>query len=213
MASSNLEFPRRFRSYKSRESRSINCKIWEVARATTAAPTIFKRISIAEPGQISEDLIDAGIKCNNPIEVVIEEAQLLFGRNRLVGCILSLGTGHPGVIGISKPDTFQNLLPTELIDALKKIATNCEEVAERQNRKFSEFPNVCFRLNVIHGARGISLEEWERMGEVIGHTKAYLQSIAVSRSIDTNVKILCHLQERSTMSVHEAITIGQICTL
>jgi hypothetical protein len=33
-----------------RENLEINCAIWEASRATTAAPTFFKRISIAETG-------------------------------------------------------------------------------------------------------------------------------------------------------------------
>lgn len=213
MAASNLEFPRRFRSYGARENRSINCRIWEVARATTAAPTFFKRISIAEPGQVAEDFLDAGIKCNNPVEEIIEEARLVFGDDRHVGCIVSLGTGHPGTIGLAKPDAFQRILPLKLIDTLKKIATNCEEVANRLSRQFVDCPDVYYRFNVTHGAGVISLEEWEKMDEVVGHTKAYLQSAMVSKAIDSVVRVLLEQQRAGALAGLGTVTLGQICSL
>lgn len=212
MASSNLEFPRLFRSYNVRENRSINCRIWEVARATTAAPTFFKRVSIAEPGQIAEDFLDAGIKCNNPVEEIMEEARVLFKDDRPIGCVISLGTGHPGTIGLSKPDAFQKVLPLELIDTLKKIATNCEDVANRLSRKFLGRPNIYFRFNVTHGVGGVSLEEWKKMDEVIGHTRAYLQNPVVSESINAVVRILCSQRGVGGLVGREIVTLGQICT-
>ncbi|KAI9769204.1 MAG: hypothetical protein M1840_004333 [Geoglossum simile] len=39
-----------FRTYKTRDNANANCEIWEAARATTAAPTFFKRIAIGEEG-------------------------------------------------------------------------------------------------------------------------------------------------------------------
>jgi len=208
-----MEHPRRFRSYKVRENPEINCTIWEAARATTAAPTFFKRISIAEPGQIAEDFLDAGIKCNNPVEEVIEEARLVFKDDRPVGCILSLGTGHPGTVGLSKPDAFQKILPLDLITVLKKIATSCEETANRLTQRFLECPDIYFRFNVTHGAGLVSLEEWEKMGEIKGHTEAYLRNPIVSKYINSIVKILCTHGRASGLSENESVTLGQICTL
>jgi patatin-like phospholipase/acyl hydrolase len=69
-----MEYPRRFRTYPVRENASANCKIWEAARATTAAPTFFKRIAIGEEGQAKEHFIDSVLKCNNPAKQVLEEA-------------------------------------------------------------------------------------------------------------------------------------------
>ena len=37
----------------------------------------------------------------------------------------------------------------------------------------------------------ISLEEWEKMGELTEHTNAYLHKVAVSKAIDEIVNILC----------------------
>ncbi|KAI9802883.1 MAG: hypothetical protein M1826_005045 [Phylliscum demangeonii] len=76
MPARNMSHPRLFRTYLARENASINCKIWEAARATTAAATFFKRIAIGQ-----EEFIDAGIKCNNPAIRLLTEAQDVFGGN------------------------------------------------------------------------------------------------------------------------------------
>jgi hypothetical protein len=172
-----------------------------------------KRISIAEPGQIAEEFLDAGIKCNNPTEEVMEEARLVFKDDRPVGCILSIGTGHPGTVGLTKPDAFQKVLPLELIKVLKQIATSCEETANRLTQRFIERPDVYFRFSVTHGAGLISLDEWERMGEIKAHTKAYLRDALVSKSIDSLVKILCMQGTVGSLPEHGSVTIGQICKL
>ena len=190
MPAVNMAHPRRFRSYSVRENTSANCKIWEAARATTAAPTFFKRIAIGEPGYVKEDFIDAGIKCNNPVVQVMEEARIVFGETRLVGCILSIGTGHPGTIGLSKPDSFQKILPTKLIKVLKEIATDCENTASTLSKRFENLPDLYFRFNVTHGAGDISLEEWKKMGDIVTHTKTYMEETSVSKSINLLVDLL-----------------------
>lgn len=116
MPAKNMAHPRRFRTYPVRENASLNCLIWEAARATTAAPTIFKRIGIGEEGRAKEEFIDGGIRCNNPTSQVTEEARAVFGDDSTLGCLISIGTGHPGIIGLSNPDGFQKILPTKLID-------------------------------------------------------------------------------------------------
>jgi hypothetical protein len=183
---------------------SANCRIWEAARATTAAPTFFKRIAIGEEGRAKEEFIDGGVRCNNPANQVLEEARNIFGDNRIVGCLISIGTGHRGTIGLAKPDSFQKILPVKLIGILKSIATDCESTAHALGLRYREFPDFYFRFNVVHGTEGISLEEWKKMGDIEAHTKAYMEDVGVSASIDTVVKILCK-------SVSTGFTLGNIC--
>ncbi|KAF8062365.1 acyl transferase/acyl hydrolase/lysophospholipase [Lyophyllum atratum] len=161
--------------------KTFDCKIWEAARATSAAPTFFKRISIGEEG-MKEDFIDGGLRCNNPLAQVIDEAQLVFGE-RKVTCIVS-GTGHPGTIGLKKPDAFQRMLPTDVISALRKIATDCEEVSEEIQKRFEKEPTAYFRFNVQQGLQDVSLAEWEKLAEVKTHTDQYLAETLVGRNIN-----------------------------
>src|SRR5947209_2389498 len=110
MPARNMEYPRRFRTYPVRALASANCEIWEAARATSAAPTFFKRIAISDGGGAKEEFIDGGLGCNNPVIQVLEEARDVFGNDRAVGCLVSIGTGHPGTIGLARPDSFQKFL-------------------------------------------------------------------------------------------------------
>ena len=190
MPAKNMAHPRRFRTYRVREIPSLNCLIWEAARATTAAPTFFKRIGIGESNRAKEEFIDGGLRCNNPTNQVIEEARAIFSDDSTLGCLVSIGTGHPGIIGLSEPDGFQKMLPTNLIGVLKEIATDCESIANEIAQRFRDTPDHFFRYSVTHGAGGISMEEWEKMGEVETHTKAYLKQMEISRSIDAVVRIL-----------------------
>ncbi|KAL8734464.1 MAG: hypothetical protein Q9181_003167 [Wetmoreana brouardii] len=174
----NMAYPRIFRSYPIRENASTNCKIWEAARATTAAPTFFKRITIVDDGGAQEDFLDGGLRFNNPAELVIEEAMRTFGGASKLGCLVSIGTGHRGTIGLSHPDAFQKIIPTGMVKVLKEIATNCEAIAHKLAERFRQSPDRYFRYSVSHGVGSISLEEWRKMNEVQVHTKAYMEESA-----------------------------------
>ncbi len=204
MPAKNFAHPRRFRSYQVPESASANCKIWEAARATTAAPTFFKRIEIGEDGRAKEQFIDGGLGCNNPTNQVLEEARSIWGNDETIGCLLSLGTGFPGTIGLATPDNFQKFLPTKLIGVLKSIATDCETTAHALSQRFKDFPNFYFRFNVPHGVEGIPLEEWEKMGDIETHTKAYLEDVDTSKKINAVVDIL-------RTSTSQGASLGNIC--
>jgi patatin-like phospholipase/acyl hydrolase len=60
------------RSYKSKEFDDLYgvCKIWEAARATSAASTFFEPIKIGD-----RMYVDGALKHNNPVEKVDEESQ------------------------------------------------------------------------------------------------------------------------------------------
>ena len=208
----NMAHTQLFRSYSVPGYSYTTCEIWEAARATTAAPVIFKPIFIGEPGKAAKQFIDAGLRCNNPTREMLEEAKLVFGSERRIGCIVSIGTGHPGVMGLPKPGALQNILPTDLIVILEKIATDTESTAVAMSRRFEGLDNVYFRLNVTHGAGQISFEEWKRMGEVVTHTKAYLQDPSTNRSINAVVALLCSSRNRTVASSNTNLVLADICT-
>jgi hypothetical protein len=109
----------------------------------------------------------------------------------IYGLSLDWGSFEQGTVGLTKPDALQKILPLDLITVLKKIATSYEETANRLTRRFLDRPDIYFRFYVTHGAGLVSLEEWERMGEVKSPTEAYLRDPLVSKSIDSIMKILC----------------------
>jgi predicted acylesterase/phospholipase RssA len=204
---SNTRFVRRFRTYEVLKHTSANCAIWEAARATTAAPRFFKEIHIAGPGGIEERFIDGGIGCNNPVKEVMHEARLLFGDDRRIATLVSIGTGEPGPIGLATPDIFQRLLPTALIRLLADTASNCQSTADDIQRLFANLPDIYFRYNVPNGAGMVSLEEWKKISDIVTHTKSYVQDETVFNSLDLVAKRLCgHSSPRD-------LTLANICQL
>jgi predicted acylesterase/phospholipase RssA len=181
--------PRIFRTYTVRENQNYDCMIWQAARATSAAPTFFKRIWIGEQGS-EEEFVDAGLGCNNPVRQVLEESEAVFGPGKRVACIISIGTGQSDVIGLRSPDAFQSALPLDLVNVLKKIATDCESAAEDVEKRFKRLGNVYFRFNVEQGLQGITLAEWEKLGQVTSHTMQYIQRSAVTQKINVAVKAI-----------------------
>jgi len=165
----NANIPTLFRTYESHEIHS-DCKIWEAARATSAAPTFFKRIELGR----AQPFIDGGLGRNNPSRVVLDESKALFGA-RHIGCLVSIGAGQVETIGIRKPGLFQQIVPTDVFDAVKAIANDCEATHENMLGLFAKLPATYFRLNVDQGMQGIDLSEWEKLSNVEAHTTQYLR--------------------------------------
>ncbi|KAI5813017.1 acyl transferase/acyl hydrolase/lysophospholipase [Pyronema omphalodes] len=188
VSANNIGRPTLFRTYRVPTS-SPMCKIWQAARATTAAPTFFKSISIGAPGS-EVRYVDAGLGCNNPTRVLLDEAGHLF-RSREIDCIVSIGTGHQGCISLSEPTTvLQKIWPLMIIEVLKRLATDATRVAEEVGQSFADRPNRYFRFNVHQGMQAITLEEWQKLSEVRAHTEQYLREVSISRDIDTLVDVI-----------------------
>ena len=173
----NANIPTLFRTYESHETH-LACKIWEAARATSAAPAFFKRIEIGR----AQPFIDGGLGCNNPSRVILDEANALFGA-RHIGCLVSVGTGQVETTAIRKPGLFQQIVPTDIVDALKAIAIDCESTHESMLRLFAKLPATYFRLNVEQGMQGIELSKWERLSHVEAHTAQYLRKKEVEEKL------------------------------
>jgi hypothetical protein len=87
--------------------------VWEVARATSAAPLYFSKHTID-----NGTYIDGGMGCNNPAEVMSQEVQAIHERGPEL--ILSIGTG-------TKPPVQQS--PTQRVKARKhKLLDNARNV-------------------------------------------------------------------------------------
>ncbi len=172
----NANIPVLFRTYPSRETH-LGCKVWEAARATSAAPTFFKRLEIG-----NQPFIDGGLGCNNPSKLVLVEAKVVYP-TRQIGCLVSIGTGQAEIISIKKPGFLQQVLPTDVIKALKAISTDCEATHEEMLLLFANSPKTYFRLNVEQGMQGIELSEWEKLANVQAHTMQYLRGNEVDEKL------------------------------
>ena len=181
--------PTLFRSYNVAKNKKYNCCIWEAARATSTAPTLFKKISI-DPRGSNVEYIDAGLGYNNPVKQVITEAARVFEDNVPVACVVSIGTGQKGSVGLARPDAFQKLLPTKLINVLKEMATDSCKTAEEMEQKYKNVRDIYYRFDVDRGLQSVSLEKWKRLGDVRLHTKNYMKLESIDKRVDSVVGAL-----------------------
>ncbi|OGM46186.1 hypothetical protein ABOM_004865 [Aspergillus bombycis] len=88
----NNKSPVFLRSYTNTQQPSLlpNIKIWQAARATSAAPTYFRPMEVG-----GQKLIDGGLGANNPVGWLWNEVQSVYGAGRPISCFLSIGTGIP----------------------------------------------------------------------------------------------------------------------
>jgi predicted acylesterase/phospholipase RssA len=161
---------RKFRTYDTGDvGQEEDLQIWQAGRATSAAPTFFKRMRI---GLV--DFIDGGIGFNNPAQTLLDEMYELYG-DRPIACIISVGAGVATIKSYSEPKGWQKLIPKDLIDVFAEMVTDCEKTAHELEVKFSHTPQVYNRFSVQRGLESIGMEEWEKLAEVEAKTVEYLQ--------------------------------------
>jgi hypothetical protein len=164
------------------------CKIWEAARATSAASTFFDPITI---GKYGETFVDGGVLVNNPVEVVFNEACKIWpDLSSRLQCIVSLGTGRP-----AEKDFGANLL--DLGRSLITIATETE-ITHNRFQQFFRHQQISMgmqdaaylRFNVSSGLEGIGLDEYNQSSKMAAATKAYLRDQHVLDDIGVFVRLI-----------------------
>lgn len=154
-------------------------RIWEAARATSAATSFFDPLEIN-----GRFYVDGATGANNPIYELWAEASsvyTLYDGWRLddhLECLVSIGTGAQ-----SKKPFGSGLV--EVAAALKAIATESEAIAEQFQRQHVPLVgnSTLFRFNVIDGLQGIGLEDADRLGEIEASTDRYCATVSVKQQV------------------------------
>ena len=168
-----VEQPYLFRTYKNlRTSESPHIldrnpgpahdiPIWQVARATSAAPTYFKPAKIQ-----GVKYLDGGFGANNPCAEIFEEVRTM--NNDTATCtnvILSIGTGRDKKTSRFKSDgaaRFWNYL-----NVARKWASEAEVTHYNMAKRVKDFEGLqYYRLNVEDGLGSMKLDEWKARGRV-----------------------------------------------
>ncbi|KAH8726464.1 acyl transferase/acyl hydrolase/lysophospholipase [Phaeosphaeriaceae sp. PMI808] len=145
-------------------------KIWQVTRATSAAPFYFDML-VAEVKKEKMGFKDGGIRENNPSFAAYSEHGSMHGDEHEPGLLLSIGTGRPN----SENDGFAAVWP----GPLGKL-----RILQKWSEKFAVFKNVLIkytegekqhtnmriiargehrwykRLNVDKGLHDLKLDNW-----------------------------------------------------
>ena len=166
-----------FRSYRSSAGSSFGfekCKIWEAARATSAAPFYFPSAKVD-----GVKFWDGGLENNNPIDKVWVEKG-----NVNPSCVVSLGTG------IFRREQADSRFP--LKNKAKKILQNLTNVEDRhsnfeRNRKNEGIEYIRFDPAID---QAIGLEEYKKLHILEQHTLEYLEQDDVKAQIKKCAEIL-----------------------
>jgi predicted acylesterase/phospholipase RssA len=173
------------RSYGTRHADAFPACIWEVGRATSAAPTFFAPIEI-------DDVLygDGGTGWNNPTKEAIAEADGIWP-DRPIGIVVSIGTGLENPLQLNDEPTqlsslahffLENTFPKNLFKlAVAEYAVRCLTSCEMIDREIAERPHRhvldgnYFRLNVPQGMGAIGLAEWDKLKQMIALTNRYME--------------------------------------
>ena len=148
-------------------------RIWQVTRATSAAPFYFEILEAEVRGELV-GFKDGGIRENNPAGAAWAEFVSMYGPEAEPSLLLSVGTGRPDA---ETSDGFASSWPGPL---------GSTRIMKKAAEKFAVFRNVLIkytegekqheamriqakgenrwykRLNVAAGMEGMKLDEWKK---------------------------------------------------
>jgi predicted acylesterase/phospholipase RssA len=133
------------RSFNTRDADAFPACIWQVGRATSAAPTFFLPIEIG-------DVLygDGGTGWNNPTKEAVLEAHSIWPK-RPIGILVSIGTGLEEALQLKDKATKLPDLAHMLLDntspkhafqlAVAEYAVQCLTSCEMVHHEISEHPD------------------------------------------------------------------------
>jgi hypothetical protein len=156
------------------------CRIWEAARATSAASTFFDSIEI---GPHHQTFVDGALGYNNPIRLLDRESNDLWPDSERI--FVSIGTGTaPGAS--LEGDIFT------LAQRIQDIVVETQKTHEgfyKDHEKTLVANRQYFRFNV-EGLKRIGLEEHKARSAIYTATDTYLASGVPGTMIKQLVEVL-----------------------
>ncbi|KIM23655.1 hypothetical protein M408DRAFT_252702 [Serendipita vermifera MAFF 305830] len=155
------------RSYSARGHRTDPITVIEAALATCATRSIFEPVTVGADFKRKE-YAGVGLGASNPIREVISEASSLFGGTSTVETLLSVGTGHPGIIVLKS-----NGGDVELNRVMQDIMTDCNQKAKEVEDQIGR-AGIYFRFSVEHGMQPNYGSEVMNPAWIVTQTGSYL---------------------------------------
>jgi hypothetical protein len=204
------------RTYGTASHDPFRAKIWEAARATSAAPTFFSPMKID-----SVPYGDGGTGWNNPAREALNEANVIWP-NRPIGCLISLGTGEEDPVQLVESTMLlqqswnQGWIPGFASQVAPKLAfklkvaqycadclTSCKSVHDDilLHLDRDHLRGRYFRFNTP-GMGNIGLEEWGKIPDMISLTMNYMDSSGMpelKKTVAENLLFLHASLETSTV--------------
>ena len=140
----------------------------EAILATCATQPSFEPVTFGL-GYRKKEYIGAGLGANNPALQVIAEANSLFGKESTVASLLSVGSGHPGVITLASGGT-----EVDLYRVMREMMNDCTERAREIKRKVGR-AGIYFRFSVEQGMQKDHLSQIMDVDWIVTQTESYLE--------------------------------------
>jgi hypothetical protein len=150
-----------------------------------AIPSYFSPVKTGWSGQ---SFIGGVLGANNPTRELLKDAGTVFGNERRVAQIISIGCGVPPALS-----------PEEMTDRagasrlLKEIPTNCQMVATELAARLYDV-DAYLRPSVDKGIGSIEMDQWGMLGDIEVHTARYMESQTVSHALEASLQ---RLKQRS----------------
>ncbi|KIM29254.1 hypothetical protein M408DRAFT_328927, partial [Serendipita vermifera MAFF 305830] len=164
---SNVETNVCLRTYPIRSQPSSNITVIEAVLASCATQPTFTPVSIGERFR-KREYVGAGFGANNPVREVIREAHSLFGGSSTVTSLLSLGTGHPGII--SWPSDGNDI---DVYKVMRDMMGDCEQRAQEMEERIGQV-GIYSRFSVEQGMQSGHPGQAADPGWITTQTESYL---------------------------------------
>ena len=149
-----------------------------------ATPSYFTPVKI---GRSQQSFIGGAVATNNPTRELLKEASAVFGNERRVAQILSIGCGIPTALSLEAVTNEPG--PSRLA---REIPTDCQVVATELAARLYEV-DAYLRLSVEKGIGNIEMDQWGTLGDIEMHTSCYIESQTISHALEASLR---HLKQR-----------------
>jgi hypothetical protein len=149
-------------------------------------------------GRSHQSFVGGALGANNPTRELLKEAGTVFGNERRVAQIISIGCGVPPVLSL---EAMTN--ETGAARLVKEIPDECETVAKELAARLY-CVDAYLRLSVEKGIGSIEMDQWSMLGDIEMHTACYIEKESLVKALEASLK---RLQQRIG-----TVTLGHLST-
>ena len=161
-------------------------QIWQIARATSAAPSYFV------PMQLDNRVfLDGGISTNNPTQEAVRDLEFLYNGILNDACVVSIGSGLPSKFRSLK---HRSKIPwirsiKAILATTRQIVTQTESTHRTVSDSLEHSHASYFRFNV-EGIGDTRIDDWRLLEHISNCTNKHLSTDATRDILDRCAKVL-----------------------
>jgi hypothetical protein len=187
VSTSNMHHKVNLRSYATRAGPPSDITVVDAILATCATQGNFLPVTIGS-GPTQQELMGGAMGAANPCHEAVQEALDRFKPDRRIAVVLSIGSGHPGLVSASSSTRYD-----EWLRVMKDMAANCEQASQEMTERMGK-DGVYFRFSVEQGLQTYHGTHVHPQAWITSQTLAYLKDRETSRLLDQCISGICQRQ-------------------